>query len=188
MANVVQDKMVISLAYTLKLANGDVIDYSEAGDPLEYLHGAGNIIPGLERALVGLKVGDSRDVEILPEEGYGEYDPEDTEEIDIQEFPPDFPMELGAEVPVSDEEGNMLIAYVREITADHVTLDFNHPLAGQKLFFSVEVVDVRDATDEELEHGHPHGFDDEYDEDDYEDDFEDDDDFEDEEDLPDTLN
>jgi FKBP-type peptidyl-prolyl cis-trans isomerase SlyD len=186
MANVVQDKMVISLAYTLKLANGEVIDYSEAGEPLEYLHGAGNIIPGLERALVGMKVGDSKDVEILPEEGYGEYDPDDIEEIDIQEFPPDFPMELGAEVPVSDEEGNMLIAYVREITADHVTLDFNHLLAGKKLFFSVEIVGVRDATEEELEHGHPHGFDDEYDE--YEEDFDDDDDFEDEDDLPSALN
>jgi FKBP-type peptidyl-prolyl cis-trans isomerase SlyD len=175
MANVVQDRMVISLAYTLKLANGDVIDYSEAGDPLEYLHGAGNIIPGLERALNGLRIGDSKDVEIPPEDGYGHYDPDDIEEIDIQDLPDDFPMELGAEVPVSDEEGNMLVAYVREITADHVTLDFNHPLAGQRLFFSVEVVDVRDATEEELEHGHPHGFDDEYDDD--EDDFEDEDDF-----------
>ncbi len=183
MANVVQDKMVISLAYTLKLANGDVIDYSEAGDPLEYLHGAGNIIPGLERALDGLKVGDSKDVEIAPEEGYGVYNPEDVEEIDIQELPPDFPMELGTEVPVSDEEGNMMVAYVREIAADHVTLDFNHPLAGQRLFFSVEVVDVRDATDEELEHGHPHDFDDGYDED-----YDDEDDFEDDDDYPDSLN
>jgi FKBP-type peptidyl-prolyl cis-trans isomerase SlyD len=179
MAENVHDGAVVSLAYTLKLQNGEVIDYSEPDDPLEYLHGAENIIPGLERELTGLQVGASKEVEVPPEEGYGVYDPEDVEVIDRTMLPKNMPLKLGMVLEISDDQGNLSEAIVREISPKNVTLDFNHPLAGQKLFFSVQVIDVRDATEEELAHGHPHG---DGEMDDFED-FEDMFDFEDEEDY-----
>lgn len=174
MSDVVRDGAVISLAYTLRLDNGDIVDYSEADDPLEYLHGAENIIPGLERELTGLRVGDSKEVEVDPADGYGMYDPEDVEVIERGMLPKGLPLKLGMHLAISDDEGNMSEAIVREISPNGVTLDFNHPLAGQKLYFSVQVVDIREATDDELAHGHPHSEDGEFDDED-EFDFEDDD-------------
>ncbi len=194
MTEIIQNGAVVSLTYTLKLQNGEVIDYSEAEEPLEYLHGADNIIPGLEKELTGLQVGAAKDVRVSPAEGYGEYDPEDVEVVERKLLPKNMEMKLGMVLAIRDDDGNMSEAYVREIAPDSVTLDFNHPLAGQPLFFSVEVVGVRDATPEEMEHGHPHGIG--FDEDDDDDEFEefddelefedDDDDFEfDEEDFED---
>jgi FKBP-type peptidyl-prolyl cis-trans isomerase SlyD len=186
MPDVVQDGQVVSLAYTLKLANGEIIDYTEVDEPLEYLHGAENIIPGLERELTGLHTGDSKEVAVEPADGYGIYDPEDVEVIEREMLPKNMPVKLGARLLIYDEDGNESEATVREISAKNVTLDFNHPLAGQKLFFSVQVLGVRDATEEEREHGHVHG--DEHfeelldDEDDEDDDYEDYEDFEDDED------
>jgi FKBP-type peptidyl-prolyl cis-trans isomerase SlyD len=180
MADSVHDGAVVSLAYTLRLANGEVIDYSEPNDPLEYLHGAENIIPGLERELSGLQVGQSKEVEVPPEEGYGVYDPSDVEVIEREMLPKNMPLKLGMVLEITDDEGSLSEAIVREISPKSVTLDFNHPLAGQKLFFSVEVIGVREATEEELAHGHPHGDDDFEDfEDmlDFEEDEEDDEDF-----------
>ncbi len=176
MSDLVQNGAVVSLAYTLKLANGEVIDYTEADDPLEYLHGADNIIPGLERELAGLKVGDQRDVRVAPADGYGEYDPNEVEEIPTKELPKGVNLRVGMVVAIPDEDGNLNEAMVREITPTHVTLDFNHPLAGQPLFFSVEVVGVREASAEELEQGHPDSLE-------FEDDFEDFEEFEDDEDF-----
>ncbi|MCC7447596.1 MAG: peptidylprolyl isomerase [Anaerolineae bacterium] len=177
MADVVRDGAVVSLEYELKLANGEVVDYSETDEPLEYLHGAENIIPGLERELAGLQVGDEKDVEVPPADGYGDYDPEDVEVVERGALPKNIPLQLGMVLAVSDENGDFSEAFVREISPNSVTLDFNHPLAGQRLFFKVKVLGIREATEEELAHGHPHGADG-HDEDD-EFDFEDDEDFED---------
>ncbi len=176
MVDMIQDGAVVSLEYTLKLQNGEVIDYSEVDEPLEYLHGADNIIPGLEKELTGLQVGDAKDVRVSPAEGYGEYDPEDVEVVERKLLPRNIEMKLGMVLAIRDDDGNMSEAYVREIAPESVTLDFNHPLAGQPLFFSVKVIGLRDATPEELEHGHPHGVDFDEDEEDFED--EDDEDFE----------
>src|SRR5436190_19559770 len=189
MVEEIKDGAVVSLAYTLKLSNGEVIDYSEADDPLEYLHGAENIIPALEQQLIGLHVGDAKQVELSAAEGYGEYDNDEVEVVDRKLLPKDLNLKLGMVLAISDQEGNLSEAYVREISAQNVTLDFNHPLAGQRLFFDVQVLEIREATEEEIAHGHPHGvhghddfedFDDEFDEefDDEDVDFED---FEDEE-------
>lgn len=176
MADVIGNGKVVSLAYTLRLDNSEIVDYTEAGDPLEYLHGAENIVPGLEKALEGLKVGDTRDVTVTPEEGYGVYLPEEVEVVERSQFPADLPLEVGLALELYDDEGESMEAYVREVGDQHVTLDFNHPLAGETLHFAVEVLAIREATEEELDHGHPHGM---YDDDE---DFEDDDDFEDEDD------
>lgn len=176
MTDVIGNGKVVSLSYTLRLDNGEIVDYTEAGEPLEYLHGAENIVPGLEKALEGLKVGDTRDVDVSPEEGYGEYSSEEVEVVERSQFPADLPLEVGLALELYDDEGDSMEAYVREVGDQHVTLDFNHPLAGETLHFAVEVLAIRPATEEELDHGHPHGM---YDEDE---DFEDDDDFEDEDD------
>src|SRR5260221_4853553 len=181
MADEVKDGAVVSLAYTLRLSNGEIIDFSEAADPLEYLHGAENIIPGLEAELTGLRVGDEKSIELSAEDGYSEYDPEEVEVIERAQLPKNLPtLKLGMVLAISDDDGNFSEAYVREIAQYSVTLDFNHPLAGQQLFFQVEVLGIREATEEELAHGHPHGVDGhEHDDDDDFMDFDDDDDMED---------
>jgi FKBP-type peptidyl-prolyl cis-trans isomerase SlyD len=183
MTSIVRDNMVVSLAYTLKLENGEVVDYADADDPLEYLHGAGNIVPGLERELTGMQIGETKEVAVKPVDAYGEYDEEAVERIDRKQLPKNMPpLALDMELEVSDADDNIMIATVREIGPNHVTLDFNHPLAGQTLFFTVNVVGVRDASEEEIAHGHVHGmhgFEDELDFEDDEFDFEDDEDFED---------
>ncbi|MBX3065830.1 MAG: peptidylprolyl isomerase [Anaerolineae bacterium] len=178
MTDVVKDGMVVSIAYTLRLANGELVDASPEDDPLEYLHGADNIVPGLEHELDGLKVGDKKEVEVAPADGYGEYDPEYVEVVDRADLPKDLMLTLGMTIAVTDEEGFLEEAIVREISKDQVKLDFNHPLAGQKLHFSVEVVGIREADEEELDHGHPHSLLMDEDEDEfYDEDLDEDDDF-----------
>ncbi len=152
----IQDGVVVSLEYTLKLDDGEVVDEATADDPLEYLHGADNIIPGLEKALTGLKIGDRKQVVIQPEEGYGEYDPEDMEEVERSLFPDDLELEEGMMLTMSDENDNLFDAVVVDYDDEVVTLDFNHPLAGETLHFDVRVLALRDATEEEKLHGHPH--------------------------------
>ncbi len=171
MPDTVQNQLVVSIAYTLRLADGEVVDASDADEPLEYLHGASNIIPGLERALTGMRVGESKQVRVAPADGYGEYDPEDVEEVDRADFPADLPLQVGMVLEIDDEDGYVSEATVRAVTPRTVTLDYNHPLAGKELMFDVEVVGIREATEEELAHGHAHSMG-----------FMDDEEFEDEED------
>ncbi|GAB4574130.1 MAG: peptidylprolyl isomerase [Anaerolineae bacterium] len=154
--NTVQNGRVVSINYTLKLDDGEVVDESAAGEPLVYLHGANNIIPGLENALTGLAVGDRKSVTVSPDEGYGEYMEEAVESVPRSLFPADLDLQEGLILSVRDESGAVYDAVVVEIADDAVTLDFNHPLAGENLHFDVEVVDVREATAEERDHGHPH--------------------------------
>ncbi len=153
----IQDGMVVSLAYELRLeAGGEVIDDSTEG-PIEYLQGAGEIIPGLELALVGSKVGDRNNVVISPSNAYGEYDEEAIESYPLEMFPEDAELQEGMVIAMRDQDGNVFEAQIVDMDDDEVTLDFNHPLAGETLYFSVRVVDVREATEEEKKHGHAHG-------------------------------
>lgn len=160
--NTVQNGLVISINYTLKLDDGEIVDES-AGEPLVYLHGADNIIPGLEQALTGLAVGDRKAVTVSPDDGYGEYEDDAVETIPRAAFPADVELEEGLVLAVRDDSGQVYEAVVAEFDDNEVVLDFNHPLAGENLHFEVEIVDVREATAEELDHGHPHleGHDDE---------------------------
>ena len=164
----ITDGQVVSLNYVLTV-DGEVLAQTDADDPMEYLHGAEEILPGLEAALTGKQVGDKFSVTLQPEDAYGEYDDEDVEEIDRADIPNVEELEVGMVVEVEDEDGYAYMAQVREIGAKIVTLDFNPPLAGKTLTYDVEVVGLREATAEELEHGHSHGADwDEDEEDDYE--------------------
>jgi FKBP-type peptidyl-prolyl cis-trans isomerase SlyD len=151
----IQDGQVVSMNYTL-LVDGEVLDSSSGHEPLEFLQGAGNIIPGLEQELYGMAVGDSKMVIVQPEEGYGILDADAFVEVPREQFPSDIPMEIGVEITVTDQSGNPMNARIDSIDDDNVTLDFNHPLAGKELHFEVKIVSLREATDEENEHGHVH--------------------------------
>jgi FKBP-type peptidyl-prolyl cis-trans isomerase SlyD len=151
----VQDGVVVSMEYTLRV-DGEVIDSSVGQEPLQFLAGYGNIIPGLEREMAGMKVGDSKDVVVEPSLGYGEYDDAAFMDVPRGEFPKDMPVEEGLELTVRDDEGQSRYARVESVEGDSVRLNFNHPLAGDELHFNIKVVELREPTDEELEHGHVH--------------------------------
>lgn len=156
----ITDGVVASIAYTLRV-DGVEVEEATTDDPLEYLHGADNIVPGLERELTGKRVGDRFSVTLQPEDAYGEYDAEDVEIIDRSDLPET--VEPGMEILIEDEEGFMYEAVVKEVTNDGVVLDFNPPLAGKVITYDVEVVALRQADDEELDHGHPHSYHDDFD-------------------------
>jgi FKBP-type peptidyl-prolyl cis-trans isomerase SlyD len=146
---------VVSIDYTLKDDSGAVVDSSEGRKPLTYLHGAGAIVPGLEQALEGKAAGDSVEVSLTPEQGYGERDPRLIQNIPIRKLP-DRKAEVGMTYQVKTPEGPRLLV-VNAVRGDYATVDANHPLAGMNLHFQVRVAEVRDATAQELEHGHVHG-------------------------------
>ncbi len=150
---------VVSIDYRLHLGDGKTIDESDAGDPLVYLQGHEQIVPGLEKALEGKGVGDTLKVQVPPEEGYGEYDPDGVESVSRDEFPKEMELEVGGVVTATDEDGDDVDFLVKELRdgGKTVVVDFNHPLAGKTLHFEVTVRGVRAATPEELEHGHVHG-------------------------------
>ena len=152
----VSDNQVVSMEYTLKV-DGEVIDSSEGHEPIEFLQGAGNIIPGLERELYGMAIGESKEVVVAATEGYGPEDHEAFMDVPRSQFPSDIPMVVGTELELHDQEGHPVHARIDQVEEDRVRLDFNHPLAGKELHFSVKIASLRAATDEELDHGHVHG-------------------------------
>ena len=145
----------VSIDYTLTV-EGKVIDSSEGQEPLEFLQGKGNIIPGLEREMLGMEIGDSKDVVVAPKDGYGEMNEEAYMEIPANQFPENIPVEVGTELEVQDEEGQPAYARIEEIENNIALLNFNHPLAGKELSFAVKVVGIREPSEEELAHGHVH--------------------------------
>ena len=152
----VADKCVVSLDYSLHLGDGEVVDTSSGGEPLTYLHGSGQIIPGLEKALAGLDVGEAKQLVVAPAEGYGERDPDNVQQITRDHFG-DRELKKGDEFVAIDDQHNEIPVRIEEVVGDKVTVDFNHPLAGKTLHFSVTIKEVREATAEELSHGHAHG-------------------------------
>jgi FKBP-type peptidyl-prolyl cis-trans isomerase SlyD len=151
----ITDKAAVSIHYTLTTPGGEQLDSSIGDEPLLYLHGMANIIPGLEAALVGKSVGDKFNVSIEPAPAYGEIDPEMVQVVSKRMFE-DMDLEVGMQFHADVSHGSGIIT-VTEIDGDDVTVDGNHPLAGETLIFDVEVIDVRPATADELAHGHVHG-------------------------------
>ncbi|MDR2862991.1 MAG: peptidylprolyl isomerase [Puniceicoccales bacterium] len=146
---------VAAFDYTLTNAKGEVLDSSQEAQPLEYLHGAGNIITGLESALEGLSAGDEKQVVLQPADAYGEHEPSLVVSVPRSRFETGDTIEIGMRFHAQTPEGIRVVA-VRAINGDTVTLDGNHPLSGEVLHFSVKVVSVREATPDEISHGHPH--------------------------------
>jgi FKBP-type peptidyl-prolyl cis-trans isomerase SlyD len=153
----VADGVVVALEYSLHVED-ELVETTDEDGPIEFLQGAEEIIPGLEQALYGLSVGDEREVMVEPEDGYGEYDSEAFEEVPLDIFPEDMDLSLGMPVELYDEDAEETVeGFIAEIRTDSVLVDMNHPLAGEVLTFKVKVVGLREATPEELEHGHAHG-------------------------------
>lgn len=156
-SHTIQEGQVVTLGYTLKV-DGNVIDTSEGegNAPVQFIQGAEQIVLGLENALYGMAVGESKEVVVQAAEGYGEYDPEAFADVPRSEFPPKIPLEPGIILHMRDNEDEEYEATVVSVNKDTVRLNFNHALAGKELHFSVKILEIREATPEELEHGHVH--------------------------------
>jgi FKBP-type peptidyl-prolyl cis-trans isomerase SlyD len=147
---------VVLIHYTLKNDAGETLDSSSGGEPLAYLHGQGNLIPGLEKALEGKQAGDTLNVKVAAAEGYGERDDKLVQQVPRRQFG-GANVQPGMQFHAQTSQGQTRVVTVTSIVGDMVTVDGNHPLAGENLHFEVEVNEVRDASAEELEHGHVHG-------------------------------
>lgn len=146
---------VVTLDYTLTDDNGEILDQSQDGQ-FAYLHGANNIIPGLENALTGKAEGDSLNVKVSPEEGYGMRDENLSQVVGIEMFESSADVQVGTQFQAQSADGNRIVITVTKIDGDQVTIDGNHPLAGVNLNFDVKIVNVRDATEQEMSHQHVH--------------------------------
>lgn len=147
---------VVTINYTLTNDRGDVLDSSQGGEPLAYIQGIGSIIPGLEAALEGKQKGDTLSVSIAPEQGYGERNDALVQQVPLSLFEGVDEVKPGMQFHAQTQAGVQVVT-VTKVEGDQVTIDGNHPLAGETLNFEVEVLDVREATAEELDHGHVHG-------------------------------
>ncbi len=156
MTLLINDKIVVSIHYKLTDDSGEVLDSSDGSDPLVYLHGAGNIIPGLEKALVGKADGDSLQVRVEAAEGYGEVVPDLIQVIQRSAFQEADSVEEGMVFKAKAADGSIQHIMVKKVEGDAITIDANHPLAGIALNFDINIVGVREATEEEVAHGHIH--------------------------------
>ena len=156
MSQAVAKDLVVAINYTLTNAGGEVLDQSDQDQPMEYLHGADNIIPGLENALTGKNVGDKIDVTVEPEDAYGAHEPQMVQQVPAEMFQGVDNIEPGMAFQSEGPDGQPMMITVSAVEGDTVTIDGNHPLAGQTLNFSVEIASVREASDDEKQHGHIH--------------------------------
>lgn len=154
MSLLIGDNSVVRMHYTLTNSDGEVLDSSSGGEPLAYLHGAGNIIPGLERELTGKVTGDSLTVVVAPEDGYGEVHEELFQVVPREAFQGIDTIEPGMNFQAQGEGGQVQSIVVAKVDGDQITVDANHPLAGVQLHFDVEIVEVRDASAAEIAQGH----------------------------------
>jgi FKBP-type peptidyl-prolyl cis-trans isomerase SlyD len=152
----VKKDAVVEMHYTLKNDAGDVIDSSLDKGPMPFIQGHGNIIPGLEKVLEGMTVGETCDVSVEPEDAYGTHHAEGIQEVPKEAFEGVGTLEVGMKLQSQDEKGNPFVVHVKAINEDTITIDANHPLAGETLHFNVSIENVREATEDELKHGHVH--------------------------------
>ena len=153
----ISEQKVVTMNYEVADDQGQLIDRSEEGGPLAYIHGNGQLIPGLETALEGRSKGDKIAVDVPPEQGYGERDEEGVQIVARNQFDDSVEIEVGMQFEAQDDDEGHQIVTVAAVDGENITLDTNHPLAGKNLRFKVEILDVRDASTEELSHGHVHG-------------------------------
>lgn len=152
----VEDKKIVAINYTLTMDDGEVLDQSNDGS-FAYLHGAENIVVGLENALAGKSVGDKVTVKVSPDEGYGDRNNEMVQVVGKEMFEADAELEVGTQFHAEGPDGHPIMITVAAIEGDDITIDGNHPLAGVNLNFDVTIIDIKEASAEEIEHGHVHG-------------------------------
>jgi FKBP-type peptidyl-prolyl cis-trans isomerase SlyD len=152
----VEKDKVVSLHYTLSLANGEIIDSSRGGEPFTFLVGHQQIIPGLEAGLMGMQEGEKKTVQVAAKDAYGERDENLVQTVDRSLIPETIELYEGLVLSGRSESGHEIEVVVKSFNDREVVLDMNHPLAGEDLTFDVEILEIRDATPEELAHGHAH--------------------------------
>jgi len=154
---VIADGQVVIMQYTLHADDGELLDASTPDEPMAYLHGAENIVPGLEQALAGKTVGYKGKVTVPPADGYGEREDEEPDVIPRKAFPADMEIEPGMTFMAEGPNDEHAPIWIVAVEGDKVVVDSQHPLAGKTLHFEVEVIGIRAATKDEMAHGHPHG-------------------------------
>jgi FKBP-type peptidyl-prolyl cis-trans isomerase SlyD len=157
MTAVIDKDMVAAVHYTGTFPDGEVFDSSKDRDPLVFLVGHNQMIPGFEEEMMGAAVGEKREFTLTPDRAYGEKDDGAIQQVPRDQFPPEMPLEVGVMGAAQTEQGQQMPFTITDISDDIVTVDFNHQMAGKTLRFSVEVIDVRAAVAEEISHGHVHG-------------------------------
>lgn len=150
------ENCVVSFHYTLTNSDGETLDSSKGREPLKYLHGARNIVPGLEKALEGKSAGEKLTVEVQPDEAYGQVNPDLVQKVPRAAFEGAPEIKAGMQFQAQGPTGEVQVITVKEVVDDEVTVDANHPLAGEVLHFDIAVEDVREATEDEVAHGHAH--------------------------------
>ncbi|MBT8377952.1 MAG: peptidylprolyl isomerase [Ignavibacteria bacterium] len=153
----VEMNKVIIFNYTLKDDTGTVLDSSENKEPLSFLSGSNTILPKLEKTLTGMIIGSKKNVKLSTEDAYGDYKEEAVQTVNKDQFPKEAQLTVGASYMANSPDGKQMPFVITEVKEQDITVDFNHPLAGKDLEFDVELIDVREATPEEMQHGHVHG-------------------------------
>jgi len=151
----IQDDVVVSLEYTLHV-EGEIVDSTGEDEHIQFIQGHGQIVPGLESQIYGMSSGESKEVTVPPEEAYGVLDEDALGTVPRDEIPPDMPLEKGVALQLRDEDGEVFDAYVESVGKKSVEINLNHPLAGKELHFSVKVLDLRPASEDEIAHEHVH--------------------------------
>ena len=153
----IEQHSVVTMNYHLTNAEGEVLDSSRDDEPLTYLHGGGNILVGLESELTGLDVGATKTVNLSAADGYGEHDASMVQSVPRQDLAGLPNLEVGMQLQASRADGQTMVVVIKEIQEDAVIIDGNHPLAGVPLTFEIEIVSLRESSEEERQHGHVHG-------------------------------
>lgn len=152
-----QANKVVTFNYILKDENGELLDSTEKGGPFSFISGNHQILPGLEEAIGNMIIGSKKNIKLAAADAYGEYDENAVQKINRSLFPEEAELEIGMTYFAHSPEGQHLQFVITKIENEDITVNFNHPLAGKNLEFDVELLDVRDATPEEISHGHVHG-------------------------------
>lgn len=148
---------VVTIHFTVKDELGEIVDQTDNSQPFSFLSGKNQILPALEEEISNMIIGSKKNITLKPSEAYGEYMPEAVQVVNRKDFPPDMELEEGMNFVANTPEGGQVPFIVTQIEGNDITIDFNHPLAGETLLFDVELLDIRQATDDEITHGHVHG-------------------------------
>ncbi|MFZ1518378.1 MAG: peptidylprolyl isomerase [Ignavibacteriaceae bacterium] len=153
----IEANKVVTMKFTLTDDAGNVLDSTDNGGPFSYISGTGMVLPKLEEAVSIMMIGTKKQLKLEATDGYGNFNEDAVQVVGKENFPADFNLEVGMEYMASNPDGMQMPFVITEVRDEDVTIDFNHPLAGKNLNFDLELLDVRDATAEELAHGHVHG-------------------------------
>lgn len=153
----IEQNKVVTMNFTLKDDEGNVLDSTEKGGPFSYISGNNMVLPKLEDTVGGMLIGSKKNLKLEAKDGYGKYNEDALQVVGKENFPEDFVLEVGMEYMASGPDGVQMPFTICNIDGEEITIDFNHPLAGKNLNFDIELLNVRDATAEELSHGHVHG-------------------------------